>query len=187
VVQKHFNDLVIGTYGRGFYILDDLSPLQKLTPDVIGSAAYLFAPRPAYRFINIPGNYASNDDPTAGNNPPGDAVFNYWLKSAPQAAPSIAILDAAGKTVRTLTGTRKAGLNRVWWNLNNEPTKTPKLRTKPMYNAEFTMDADGTRPLVELLAPSAMQVPPRVKIPLDASRHAAAGDSAGPELCGDAR
>ena len=159
VIQEHFNDLVIGTYGRGLYILDDLSPLQKLTPDVTGSTAHLFPPRPAYRFINIPGNYASNDDPTVGNNPPGDAVFNYWLKNAPQSAPSIAILDAAGKTVRTLTGTRKAGLNRVWWNLNNEPTKTPKLRTKPMYNAEFTMDADGTRP-----APGfgtfSVQVPP---------------------------
>ena len=146
VIQEHFNDLVIGTYGRGFYILDDLSPLQKLTPDVIGSAAYLFPPRAAYRFINIPGNYASNDDPTVGTNPPGDAVFNYWLKGVPQSAPSIAILDAAGKTVRTLAGTRNAGLNRVWWNLNNEPTKTPRLRTKPMFNPEFTMDADGTRP-----------------------------------------
>jgi photosystem II stability/assembly factor-like uncharacterized protein len=169
VIQEHFNDLVIGTYGRGFYILDDLSPLQKLTADVIASASYLFPPRPAYRFVNVPGNYASSDDPTAGTNPPGDAVFNYWLKSAPQSAPSIVILDAAGKTVRTLAGTRKAGVNRVWWNLNNESTKTPKLRTKPMYDAEFTMDADGTRP-----APGfgtfSVQVPPgryTVKLTVD--------------------
>jgi photosystem II stability/assembly factor-like uncharacterized protein len=169
VLQEHFNDLVIGTYGRGFFILDDLSPLQKLTPDVMSAAAHLFPPRPAYRFINIPGNYASNDDPTVGNNPPGDAVFNYWLKSAPQSAPSLAVMDAAGKTVRTLTGLRKVGLNRVWWNLMNEPTKTPRLRTKPMYNAEFTMDGDGTR-----AAPGfgtfSVQVPPgryTVKLTVD--------------------
>jgi photosystem II stability/assembly factor-like uncharacterized protein len=169
VVQEHFNDLVIGTYGRGFYILDDLSSLQKLTPEVMAAAAHLFPPRAAYRFNNIPGNYATNDDPTAGTNPPGDAVFNYWLKSAPQSAPSIAIMDASGKTVRTLTGTRKAGLNRVWWNLMNEPTKTPRLRTKPLYNAEFTMDADGTR-----AAPGfgtfSVQVPPgryTVKLAVD--------------------
>ena len=146
VIQEHFNDLVIGTYGRGFYILDDLSPLQKLTPDVMASAAHLFPPRAAYRFIDVPGNYASNDDPTVGSNPAGDVVINYWLKSAPQAAPSIAILDASGKTVRTLTGTRRVGINRLWWNLMNDPTKTPRLRTKPLFNAEFTMDADGTRP-----------------------------------------
>jgi hypothetical protein len=159
IIQEHFDDLVIATYGRGFYVFDDLSPLQKLTPQVMAANAYLFPPRPAYRFINIPGNYASNDDPTAGQNPPGDAVFNYWLKSAPQSAPTVAVLDASGKTVRTLTGTRKAGLNRVWWNLNNETTKTPKLRTKPLYNAEFTMDADGTRPTPGF-GTFAVQMPP---------------------------
>ena len=44
-VQEHFNDLVISTYGRGFYILDDLGPLQQLTPEVMSSAAHLFEPR----------------------------------------------------------------------------------------------------------------------------------------------
>jgi hypothetical protein len=169
IIQEHFNDLVIATYGRGFYILDDLSPLQRLTPDVMASAAYLFPPRAAYRFHDVPGNYTTNDDPTAGSNPPGDAVFNYWLKTAPQSAPSIAIMDAAGKTVRTLTGTRKAGLNRVWWNLNNEPTKAARLRTKPLYDAEFTMDADGTRPAPGI-GTFAVQMPPgryTVKLTVD--------------------
>ena len=53
VMQEHFNDLVIATYGRGFWILDDITPLQKLTPDVTASAATLFAPRAAYRFRGI--------------------------------------------------------------------------------------------------------------------------------------
>ena len=52
VVQEHFNDLVVGTYGRGFYILDDITPLQQLTPEALKSDVYLFAPRPAYRFIS---------------------------------------------------------------------------------------------------------------------------------------
>ena len=50
VIQEHFNDLVVGTYGRGFWILDDLSPLQQLTPEVASSEAHLFEPRPTYRF-----------------------------------------------------------------------------------------------------------------------------------------
>ena len=49
-VQEHFNDLVIATYGRGFWILDDITPLQQLTPQVLASDAHLFPPRPAYRF-----------------------------------------------------------------------------------------------------------------------------------------
>ena len=53
VVQEHFNDLVISTYGRGFWILDDITPLQQLTPEVLAAPAHLFAPRAAYRFRPI--------------------------------------------------------------------------------------------------------------------------------------
>ena len=144
VIQEHFNDLVIATYGRGFYILDDLSPLQKMTPQVMASNATLFAPRPAYRFKNIQGNVSQSDDPTAGQNPQYGAAINYWLKSAPQAA-TIAVLDATGKTVRSLQATRNAGLNRVYWDLSNEPSKSPRMRTKPVNDPDFRMNADGTR------------------------------------------
>jgi photosystem II stability/assembly factor-like uncharacterized protein len=149
VIQEQFNDLVIATYGRGFWILDDLSPLQKMTPEVSASNAQLFAPRPAYRFTDIAGNYSVNDDPTAGTNPPYGAAINYWLKSAhPDSgatAPSVAILDGAGKTIRTLRGTGKAGINRIYWNLRNDSSTTVRLMTKPLYNAEFQMGADLPR------------------------------------------
>ena len=49
-IQEHFNDLVIGTYGRGFWILDDLGPVQQLNDEVVASAAHMFEPRDAYRF-----------------------------------------------------------------------------------------------------------------------------------------
>jgi hypothetical protein len=146
VIQEHFNDLVVGTYGRGFWILDDLGPLQKLTPEIIASNAHLFAPRAAYRFQSITGMVSMNDDPTAGANPPYGAAINYWLKATPTGAVTIAIRDAAGKTVRTLQGRKGVGLNRVYWDLRNETPKPPRLRTKPMFNAEFQMDEDGTRP-----------------------------------------
>jgi photosystem II stability/assembly factor-like uncharacterized protein len=147
IVQEQFNDLVVATYGRGFWILDDLSPIQKMAPAVTAANAHLFAPRATYRFREIAGNVATNDDPTAGTNPQYGAPINYWLKSASgSAAPTITILDAAGKTVRTIQGTRQAGLNRVYWDLRNEPTKTARMRTKPLNDPEFTMFPDGTRP-----------------------------------------
>ena len=66
----------------------------------------LFAPRPAYRFRDIAGNVAPSDDPTAGSESDRTArSINYWLKSARRERATIAILDAAGKTVRTLRGT----------------------------------------------------------------------------------
>jgi photosystem II stability/assembly factor-like uncharacterized protein len=144
-IQESFNDLVISTYGRGIYILDDLSPLQKMTPEIAAQNAYLFAPRPAYRWEAYNANVSSSDDPTAGQNPPTGAGINYWLKGPAQSA-TITILDGAGKTVRTLTAPRQAGLNRAYWDLGNESSKQPRMRTKPTYDEEFTMDPDGTRP-----------------------------------------
>src|SRR5204863_7744675 len=45
-VQEHFNDLVVATYGRGFWILDDVTPLQQMTPQIASADAHLFTPRP---------------------------------------------------------------------------------------------------------------------------------------------
>ena len=58
VVQQHFNDLVVGTYGRGFWIMDDITPLQQLTDEVLKSDAFLFKPRPAYRLNAVMGRPA---------------------------------------------------------------------------------------------------------------------------------
>src|SRR5260221_7762025 len=144
IIQPHFNDLVVGTYGRGFYILDDLRPLQTITPDIVASDSYLFAPRAPYRLTEITGNYAPNDDQPAGASPTYGASINYWLKSPTRA--TLTVKDAAGKTIRVITdSTTHVGLNRTYWDLRNEPTKAPKLKTKPSYNAEFTMAKDGTR------------------------------------------
>ncbi|HMC56706.1 MAG TPA: hypothetical protein VKH19_16125 [Gemmatimonadaceae bacterium] len=145
VVQERFNDLVIATYGRGFWILDDLSSLQKLTPAVADAAAHLFAPRPAYRWRQVENNYGMTDDPTAGQNPPYGAAINYWVKSAPSAPVTLEILDSARNVVRTFTDTATAGLNRAYWDLRNDTTTAPKLRTKPMYDDPFELDANGSR------------------------------------------
>jgi photosystem II stability/assembly factor-like uncharacterized protein len=148
-IQEQFNDLVIATYGRGFWILDDITPLQQLTADVQNAAAHLFTPRAAYRFRGMTVPYSSSDDPTAGQNPPYGASINYYLKTAPKAEPSIKIVDAEGKTVRTIRGTRSAGVNRVWWDLRAEQSKEIRLRTTPAYAPEVRLNAEGWRPLPE--------------------------------------
>ena len=148
-VQEQFNDLVIATYGRGFWILDDITPLQQATTEILNSSAHLFTPRPAYRFRGMTVPYASSDDPTAGQNPPYGASINYYLKTAARAEPSIKIVDAEGKTLRTVRGTNSAGMNRVWWDLRTEPSKEVRLRTTPAYAPEFRLNAEGWRPLPE--------------------------------------
>lgn len=156
VIQEHFNDLVVGTYGRGFYILDDLSPLQQLTPAVMAANAHLFAPRAAYRFRNIPGQASTSHDPTVGQNPEYGASINYWLKAAPQGSVTVTIADAQGNTVRTLQGTRNAGVNRIHWDLRNEPIRQAWMRVKPLYADWFDMPPEGRLagiPRVSVLMP----------------------------------
>jgi photosystem II stability/assembly factor-like uncharacterized protein len=147
-VQEQFNDLVISTYGRGFWILDDITPIQQMTAQVMNANAHLFPVHSTYRFrgLNIP--YASSDDPTVGQNPPYGASINYYLKSAARDV-SIKITDAEGKTVQTIRGTRTAGINRVWWNLRTENSKEIRLRTSPAYAPEVRLNAEGWRPLPE--------------------------------------
>jgi photosystem II stability/assembly factor-like uncharacterized protein len=150
VVQENFNDLVIATYGRGFWILDDLAPLQQMNASVRDSNAYLFAPRPAYRFRNTVVPVSVDYDPTAGQNPAYGAAISYYLKTAPSGDVKIRIEDAKGQTVRTLTGTKTAGINRINWDLRGEQTKEVRLRMSPAYAPEIRNGAEGWR-----LAPDA--------------------------------
>src|SRR5262249_2222489 len=158
--QEHFNDLVVATYGRGFWVLDDITPLRQLTPQATqptAATAHLFPVRPAYRFRPITEPMMMPDDAAEGRNPPDGADINFLLKSAPEKdadgavkedAVRIVISDAAGKIVRTLKvgKTASAGLNRAWWDLKYEATKEIKLRTPPQYASDFKLGADGTRP-----------------------------------------
>ncbi len=100
VVQEHFDDLVISTYGRGFCILDDISaPLQQLTPAVLAADAHLFPPRAAYRFRPITAPSTTYDDPTSGEIPKYGASINYFLKGAPSGPVSVTILDGKNQVV----------------------------------------------------------------------------------------
>ncbi|MFN8058645.1 MAG: hypothetical protein U0Q12_05720 [Vicinamibacterales bacterium] len=145
-VQEHFNDLVISTYGRGFWIMDDVTPLQQMTSQVLASDVHLFTPRPAYRFRSITPTSTTYDDPTTGENPPYGASINYYLKGAGTAPVKLTILDQKGEVVRTLSGPSAAGINRVHWDLRYEPTREIRLRTKPMYAPWVKLGDEGWRP-----------------------------------------
>ncbi|MGE0816874.1 MAG: WD40/YVTN/BNR-like repeat-containing protein [Vicinamibacterales bacterium] len=146
VVQEHFNDLVISTYGRGFWILDDITPLRAMTPDVLNQAAHLFPVRQAYRFRGITAPSTPYDDPTVGENPPYGAAINYYLSKPVTGGGTVTIADGRGQTVRTMRVPGGAGLNRVTWDLRYEPTKEMRFRTDPLYGHELPRENDDTRP-----------------------------------------
>mgnify|MGYP001810206854 CR=1 FL=1 len=95
------DDLVVGTHGRGFWILDDLTPLRDRT-DVSAQPVHLFTPQRATRVRDNmnPDTPLPIDEPTA-ENPPDGAVLHYWLgRDVPRV--TLTIADAAGRTVATL-------------------------------------------------------------------------------------
>lgn len=157
-VQETFNDLVIGTYGRGYWIVDDITPLQQLTAEVATADAHLFEPRQAYRFRPATSSMAMFDDPSVGEDPAYGASINYWLGGETEDDVSVVILDPAGDTVRTLTGTKHEGINRVNWNLRGESSTEIVLRTKPLYAQWFDMGDERRRSAGQ--APISVLAPP---------------------------
>jgi photosystem II stability/assembly factor-like uncharacterized protein len=162
-VQEHFNDLVLATYGRGFWILDDLAPIQQLTPEMLASNAQFLAPRPAYRFQMMTALAQTPNDPCWGENPPYGADLNFYLKSAPKDPVKFTISDAAGKVVRTMTAPAHEGINRVIWDLRSDRSTEVRLQTVPVGAPDFRLGPDGTRALggrasVDILEPPGVYI-----------------------------
>jgi hypothetical protein len=143
VVQEHFNDLVVATYGRGFWIMDDITPLQQLTNDVAAKPVHLFNQRAAYRFRLIEAPFAALYDPVEGKNPTYGATINYWLGAEASDSVTLTITDASGAVVRTLKGPKAKGLNRVMWDLESEATRIVRLRTPPRFAPYFEVPDTG--------------------------------------------
>jgi photosystem II stability/assembly factor-like uncharacterized protein len=97
----HENDVVVGTHGRSFWILDDIAPLRQMTPEAASAPAHLFAPSAVSRFPRD----TNTDTPLppeepAGKNPPDGAIIYYHLKAAANGPVMLEISNAAGNLVR---------------------------------------------------------------------------------------
>jgi len=132
-VQRRENDLVLATFGRGFYILDDYSALREITAQTLAEEAKLFPLRDAYVFnqtgmapAGTAGIGAMSGNWTAPN-PPFGAVFTYAVGKdlAADAKFVLTITDEAGKQVRRLDLEKTAGLRRIVWNLRGDPPASP--------------------------------------------------------------
>ncbi|MFQ5816378.1 MAG: glycosyl hydrolase [Terriglobia bacterium] len=144
------DDLVLGTHGRSFWILDDLSPLRQLSEEVAKADVHLFTPRLTYR---VRGRRARRAQ-FAGKNPPDGAIIYYYLKEAQNNVITLEVLDAQGNVVRKYTSKKKviegkplpeyprddtdrdrlpseAGMHRFVWNLRQQ---LPELVPSAIYD-----------------------------------------------------
>jgi photosystem II stability/assembly factor-like uncharacterized protein len=144
----HEDDLVVGTHGRGFWILDDISPLREITAETT-----LYAPRITIRYArNQNTDTPLPPEEPAGKNPPDGAILYYNLKSAATGAVVIDILDSTGKVLARYESTDQpppidpllnvptywirpftrpsaaAGMHRFVWDLHAAPTGEARRR-----------------------------------------------------------
>lgn len=122
-IHPRDNDLIVGTHGRGIWILDSISPLQQLGT-AMAADAHVFDVRPATRY-QVWGKDANLGQKTfTAPNPPYGAMIDYYLKSDAREPITITIADKAGKVIRTLrSNENKAGLNRAVWDLRHDPAR----------------------------------------------------------------
>ncbi len=132
-VQRRENDLVLGTFGRGFYVLDDYSPLREVSAETLAEDARLFPLRDAYLFnpVGLAPAGTAGIGAMAGNwtspNPPFGAVITYHVKQElpAEAKLVLTIADDNGRQVRRLEVDKQVGLRRVAWNLRGDLPAPP--------------------------------------------------------------
>ena len=144
-IPEHFNDLVVGTYGRGIWILDDLTPIQQFSSEVASSSLHLFNPKDAYRLHPVSMVMQFFKEASFGDDPPAGTSLHYWQSEEMEDGVSLIITNEAGETVRTIEHEGKIGINRVWWDFKEDPTTTLVLRTKPVHADWYPMEEDRTR------------------------------------------
>lgn len=98
------NDLLVSTYGRGFFALDDISALRQMSSTTASEAAHLYKPGTAIRVRrNVGADTPFPPEVPHAENPLEGVIVDYWLGSAPSADVTIDVLDASGALVRHMT------------------------------------------------------------------------------------
>ncbi|MFQ6083860.1 MAG: WD40/YVTN/BNR-like repeat-containing protein [Candidatus Aminicenantia bacterium] len=139
-IHPREHDLILATHGLGIQIIDDITPLRHLTPEVLNSEAAILPSRPAT--ITIPAYLQEfpGDGEFTGKNPPEGAVITYYLKRRHIFGDlKFEIFDTEGKLIRSLPTGKRRGINRIHWNMRLKAPKTaaapslaPRILVGPM-------------------------------------------------------
>ena len=125
-IQPRENDLVLATHGRGIWIVDDITPLRALTPELLAQEVTFVAARPVQQRIEGNGGWANGDAVFVGDNPPEAAVITYYQRSRHLFGKlKLEVLDATGRVIDQLPASKRPGLNRVIWSMREKPPRVP--------------------------------------------------------------
>src|SRR5881398_713467 len=125
-IHPRDNELVLATHGRGIWIVDDITPLRALTPDLLKQDVAFVSARPVQQRIEGQGGWANGDAVFVGDNPPDAAVINYYQRERHLFGKmKLELLDLSGRVVDQLPASKRPGLNRVMWTMRAKPPRVP--------------------------------------------------------------
>jgi photosystem II stability/assembly factor-like uncharacterized protein len=126
VVHPRTSDLILGTHGRGLWIIDDISPLRALTPTVMSEEAAFLPVPPAVQWMETSGGWAEGDGTFTGQSRPTEASIPYYQKARHIFGDlKIEILDQDGKLVDTVSSGKRRGVSRATWSMHLKPPRVP--------------------------------------------------------------
>lgn len=126
-IQQRDGDLVIGTHGRGIWIIDDLRPLRGFDQATLAAEVKFLPGRPTQQRIAGVGGWSEGDAGFSGENPPGGAVISYYQRTRHLFGPlKLEILDPSGQVIDTIPASKRRGINRVSWSMRVKPPQVPK-------------------------------------------------------------
>jgi len=125
-IHPKTHDLVLATHGRGIWIVDDITPLRHLTPELLGQDVAFVSARPVQQRIEASGGAPIGSAAFVGDDPPDGAVITYYQRTRHLFGKlKLEVLDESGKRVDELPASARRGLNRVTWSMHMPPPHVP--------------------------------------------------------------
>jgi len=126
-VQARDGDLVLGTHGRGIWIIDDISSLRRFDTELLTADAAFLPNRPTQQRLSGVGGWSDGDAVFLGENPPGGATITYYQRTRHLFGElKIEIIGPDGEVVDTLPASKRRGINRITWSMRVKPPRVPK-------------------------------------------------------------
>ena len=119
-IQPRDHALIAATHGRSLFVMDNIAPLEDLTPKVVVSDVHLFPLSPGNEFIGGFGDFFGDPSEFHGENAPTGIEIVYWMKNIADAPPQITITDSAGKQVSQMSGDRFPGVAHMRWDMQQQ-------------------------------------------------------------------
>ncbi len=143
-VQAREGDLVLGTHGRGIWVIDDILPLRALTPDLMSKEATLI-PGKTIQYFDVFAGWVEGNESYTGPSRPTDAQITYYQRGRHIFGDlKIEILDSNGKLVDTVPGSKHRGLNRAAWSMRIKAPAVPPAATALFEAAQGPRVLPGT-------------------------------------------